>query len=202
MPSRRALLVGFAGLAWIVGFALLRRWGSVLPLFAMALALAVAMVAWDSDTRRLLKPELVPLASGGGAAIVMIAATYLLYPLFARSWPPLRGEVHGLYQLLFRGQDRAGLAALVAAMSICEEILFRGWLLTPATRRSRVAQFALVSLFYAAIHVMSGSALLVVLAFVCGLTWGLLRRLTDSLWTSIVCHVAWDLAIMVIAPLA
>ncbi len=201
----RNLFDGLAAPAWILGFIWLRKWGSLLPLFVMALVLAVALVAVDAETRRLLKPRPVTLAVGAVAGGVMIAATYLLYPLFARLWPPLGDEVRGLYQLLLRGHDRTALTGVVVTMSACEEIIFRGWLLTPrSTPRAQGAaaiQLGLATLFYASIHVMSASPLLVAVAFLCGLVWGLLRTLTDTLWASIVCHVAWDLAIMVIAPL-
>jgi hypothetical protein len=159
------------------------------------------MIAFDSETRRLLKLRPVPPAIGLAAGGVMIAATYLLFPLLAAVWPPLLGEVRSLYQLLFRGQGRAVLVLIVGTMSVCEEVLFRGWLLSGPSR-GWIVRLAVASVFYASIHVMSGSALLVALAFVCGLAWGLLRALTDSLWASTVCHLAWDLAIMVVAPLA
>jgi membrane protease YdiL (CAAX protease family) len=202
MRSRRALFVGLSAPAWILGFLVLRFGGSVRPLFGMALVLAAGTVLADPETRRLLKPRPGPLAIGAAAGAVMIAATYLLYPLCVRLWTPLGGQVHDLYQLLFRGQDRAFLAVVVGTMSICEEILFRGWLLTPTGGGGRAARLVVASLFYASIHCMSGSPLLIALALVCGLVWGLLRNLTDSLWTSVVCHVTWDLAIMVISPLA
>ncbi|MHB8416485.1 MAG: CPBP family glutamic-type intramembrane protease [Myxococcales bacterium] len=184
-----------AGFAWLTGFALLRRFGTVLPLFAMAL-LAAALALRHREARRVLRANGRAVAVGLAAAGVQIAATYLLYPLCVRAWPPLADEVRGLQALLFHGQGRLAVGALVATMSACEEILFRGRVLQDRPRR-----VVLAALLYAAAHATSGSPVLIALAFGCGLYWGALRAASGSLWTSIVCHVAWDLVVMVIAPL-
>jgi membrane protease YdiL (CAAX protease family) len=190
--------------AWLLGLALLRSWGSVLPLFGLALTLAVVIAATDATTRRLLAPRAAPLAIGAAAAGVMIAATYLLYPLCVRLWPPLGDEVRDLYGLLFgrlgHGLGRWAVGPVVAITAFCEEIIFRGRLL--AGHKASAARIVGSAAFYALVHITSGRPLLVALAFVCGLAWGFLRSLTDSLWTAGVCHVGWDLAIMVVAPLA
>jgi membrane protease YdiL (CAAX protease family) len=191
----RGTQVALAAFAWLAGFVFLRRFGTVLPLFAMAVALAAFLAGREGDTRARLRPGVKAIGVGLAAGAVQIAATYLLYPLCVRAWPPLAGEVRGLQGLLFHGQPRLAVAALVVSMSTAEEILFRGRLLT--SRRAVLP----AAIFYAAVHATSGSAVLVALAFACGLFWGALRQATGSLWTSIVCHVAWDVAIMVVAPL-
>lgn len=194
MSERQQLAL--AALAWLTGFVALRRLGTVVPLLAMAVALSATLVAREPSTRDLLRlrPRAIILGLLAGAA--QIAATYLLYPLCVRAWPPLTAEVRGLQALLFHGLPRLAVGTLVAAISICEEILFRGRLV--GSSRTRVL---LSAIFYAAVHATSGSAVLVALAFACGLYWGTLRAAGCSLWASIPCHVGWDLAIMVVAPL-
>ncbi len=192
-PGRQLAAAAFV---WLVGFVLLRRFGTVLPLLAMAVALA-AVVAWrEPVTRRLLGPRHGAWGAGLLAAAFQIAATYLFHPACVRAWPPLAPEVHRLQGLLFHGQPRIAVGALVVAMSTCEEILFRGRLLEGP--RDRVL---LGAAFYAAVHATSASPLLVALAFLCGLYWGALRRSTGTLWASIACHVLWDVSVMVVWPL-
>jgi len=61
---------------------------------------------------------------------------------------------------------------------------------------------AAVAFLYGAASLASGSLLLGVLAAGCGFTWGLLRVVSRSLWPAVLTHAAWDLAVLVVWPLA
>ena len=189
-----------AGLVWISGFVALRRAGSPLLLVGGAVVLAAWLVWRDSETRRLFAPNWRAMALGAVAGLSMVGATYLLFPGFVRLWPALRLQVTELETLLFAGRGPAVAAAIVVPTSIAEEILFRGRWLDGPRPRSRVFPIQAAA-FYAAVHVTSWSPALILAAFTCGALWGVLRRATGSLWSSVVCHLLWDTAVMVIWPL-
>jgi membrane protease YdiL (CAAX protease family) len=215
----RRLDLPLAVAAWLAGFAWVRWKGSWSLLAALAVLAAVRLVAVDPETRRLLAlPPLAPRrsaaalgAAGAAAAAVMIAATYAGYGLLSRMIPALPAATLRLYDLLnAEGYRRPALAALVLVMALCEEIVWRGSLLTGAERRagarpvswSSAARVAAAAGLYGACHLGSGSLLLASLAFGCGLAWGLVRVAGRSLWPAVLVHAAWDLAILVAWPLA
>jgi membrane protease YdiL (CAAX protease family) len=140
----------------------------------------------------------------------MVAATYLLYRALVPVVPPLAAATAGLYRLLnSAGYPKPALGALVVLISFCEEVVWRGRSLAdpdggpgPALHGRAVTRAAWVALVYGAASLSSGSLLLGALAAGCGFTWGLVRVATRSLWPAVLTHAAWDLAILVVWPLA
>jgi uncharacterized protein len=189
-----------AGAIWLIGFVVLRAVGTTAVLQGGAVALSAWLLFTDAETRRLLAVRVIPLFAGILAGVAMIAATYVVYPLLVHRWPPLAAEVAKLEGLLFDHRNRLAVLAIVLPTSACEEILFRGRSLE-RVGQSPAPSVALSALLYSAVHVSSGSAVLVAVAFACGLVWGFLRVGMGSLWCSIACHVSWDIAITVVHPL-
>jgi membrane protease YdiL (CAAX protease family) len=189
-----------AVIVWLLGFVVLRQTGSTLALQVGAVSLATWLMFKDTETRALLAWRTGPFLVGLLAGVAMIVSTYVLYPIALRYLPHLRTQVIDLETLLFEHKSRMAVLGVVLPTSVCEEILFRGRVLD-STKQRRGLSVALAAIIYAAAHITSGSAALVFVAFACGVAWGWLRRTTGSLWSSIACHVAWDLAIMVFKPL-
>ena len=54
---------------------------------------------------------------------------------------------------------------------------------------------------YAVAHAPLGSALLVVVAFLCGLAWGALRAASKSLVPPLMAHLVWDVLVLLCLPL-
>ena len=136
-----------------------------------------------------------------GAGLVQILASYLLYRPAARLFTWLAGDVGDLYQILGHPTGwRAWIALPLVVVS--EEVVFRGGLqgMLEKWLRPWGAMVAACAV-YAAAHIASGSWTLVGLAAICGLYWGALRAVTKSLWPGLLCHLAWDLAILVAVPL-
>ena len=119
----------------------------------------------------------------------------------ARLAPDLRLLTIGLYNELrapsFTPAERAALVPLVAA---AEEVVFRG-LALPDGGKGAARAVAVNALLVGATHLSSGNWLLALVAAICGSVWGTLRVVTRSCVPSIVTHVAWDLAILVVQPL-
>jgi hypothetical protein len=200
--SRLAILVVAALVLWNGAFAVAGRVGIWIPIAIAALALDALSLGLEPALRRPAAPSRAALALGIGAALVQVAATYLLYAPLARALPALVPRVEALYRAL--GSGHTGLLLAPAVFVACsEELVFRG-AIQPTLARScpssaRVLASALV---YALAHIASGEPVLVLLAFACGAFWGALRAISGSLAPGIVAHLAWDLAVMFLFPLA
>lgn len=206
----RRLDLPLAVAAWLIGFAWVRWKGSWSVLAVLAVLAAVRLVATDPETRRLLAPRRSAGVLGAAGAAVMIAATHVAYGVLSKGLAALPAATQRLYAVLnAEGYSRPALAALVLVMALCEEVVWRGSLLTAAERRAggrpfswpAAARVAAVAMLYGGCHLGSGSALLALLAFACGLAWGLLRVAGRSLWPAVLVHAGWDLAILVAWPL-
>ena len=195
-PSFLAALAVWGGC-----FVLISRTGSWAPLAVLGPLLAAAVLFGDPHARALLRPSLRLLAVGLAGAAVMTAGTYALFGIFARLAPDLRLLTIGLYHELrapsFTAAERAALIPLVAA---AEEVVFRGIAL-PDGGRGAVRAVALNALLVGVAHLSSGNWLLALVAALCGAAWGGMRVATRSCVPSIVTHVLWDLAILVVRPL-
>lgn len=200
-----------AAACWLLGFAWVGFAGSWIPLVVLASLAAARLVLGDPGTRRLLRPHAGALALGAAGGVAMVGATYGLYRVLVPLFPALPGATRGLYGVLnSAGYRPLALGALVVVVSFCEEVVWRGRPLADVAAgadRSRLGGRALVhvaavALLYGAASLPSGSLLLGVLAAGCGFTWGLLRVAGRSLWPAVLTHAAWDLAVLVIWPLA
>ncbi len=185
---------------WLTGFVILRATGSFLPLTVGAVSLAALFLARDRALRASLR---LSLPTAGLALLLtagMIGATYGGFALVGQVWAALDPQTVALYGLL--RPDRyapALMAVLLASTAASEEVIFRGKLLSKLGAGPKGV--ILSAGLYALAHLTGGSALLMALAFACGLFWGAIRRLTGSLMAAIVVHVLWDLCIMLLHPL-
>ncbi len=108
--------------------------------------------------------------------------------------PALAAEVGDLYRV--RGETRAAYMPLVLAVAAPgEEIFFRGFV-------QHRAGIAVALVVYGAVHLPERKWILVIAALVGGAFWGALLTLTGGLIAPVVSHLAWDLAIVVWAPVA
>lgn len=186
---------------WGGCFVLISKTGSWAPLAVLGPLLAAFVLFTEPQARELLRPSVRLLALGLAGAVVMTASTYALFGVFARLAPDLRLLTIGLYNELrapsFTPAERAALVPLVAA---AEEVVFRG-LALPDGGKGAARAVAVNALLVGATHLSSGNWLLALVAAICGSVWGTLRVVTRSCVPSIVTHVAWDLAILVVQPL-
>ncbi|MBI5537383.1 MAG: CPBP family intramembrane metalloprotease [Deltaproteobacteria bacterium] len=211
--TMRVVLLGAAIVVWIACFRLLVRHGTWLPFVVAGSLLAALSILSDPSVRTLLRPTLARAGIGIAGAVVMIGSTYGGFFVLRLLVPSLEAQTRSLYALLHAGDvsdiERAGLIVIVAS---AEEVLFRGVLIgresTEQAQRfslnldgSGLARIALFGGLYAAPAAASGSPLLVVVALICGLYWGWLRRLSGSIFAPILAHAAWDLSILVLRPL-
>lgn len=189
---------------WLLGFACIRWLGTWSVLAGGAVAAATMLVLRGKEVRALLQwnPRWVSIGVLAGA--VMVAGTEGMFILLTRLIPELHRGTAGLYEVLRAdAYPRPVLAGLIVVVSVAEEIIWRGTALghEAHTLRTRWRHGLFCCVVYAGAHAASGSALLVLLSFGCGVFWAALRLKSGSLWPSMVAHVLWDLTILVFHPL-
>ena len=173
-----------------------------IPIAIVALGMSATVLASDRELMRvLLRPASRPVLIGLLASAVMIAATYVLFPLITQAIPTIGIRTRDLYAMFLVGRPRPSVLLFVIPIILAEEILWRGafqeWVATRFPSRP-VLIVALSAATYAIAHAPFGSALLVVIAFACGLFWSALRGFSRSLLPSLIAHLAWDLALILI----
>jgi membrane protease YdiL (CAAX protease family) len=190
-------------LVWAAAFALGRSALGLLPAVSTAaIALAVWLIFGEPERlAALLKPRAADLMLGVTAALALVGAGRLAFHLATLRWPQLALAVGDLYAEL-PARDLAH-GALLLTTALLEELIWRGAVQSAlATRLGRpVAGAAAATLLYTLGHATCGSWLLVGLAAGCGAFWSALRAYSGSLLPSLVSHLAFDLAFMLLWPL-
>lgn len=187
---------------WIGAAAGARVLGVWLALGGAAIALGVAVWALDRNrARRLLRPTPGLVAVGAAAGAAMTAATHLLYPTVARHLPTVATDAAALYTA-FRAPPPALAALALAPIVLGEELVWRGVVQAALVDRiGRRGGVFVAAVAYAVAHAPLGSALLVVVAFLCGLAWSALRAASRSLVPPLIAHLVWDVLVLLCLPL-
>ncbi|MEO8901502.1 MAG: CPBP family intramembrane glutamic endopeptidase [Polyangiaceae bacterium] len=207
----RAALFGLAFVGWLSSFIALARLGTWTPFALVGVAMAVLLVGLGAVPIGLLKPTPSNVIAGLGSGLLMVLFTHLAYGWLASSVPGVQQATRALLALLrvgdFSVTARTGLIVIIAS---CEEVLFRGALVpaaAPSLSRlhtipgSAFVRVVLLAALYALTTVPLGSPLLTTCAFLCGTAWGLLRLTTGGLVPCVICHVIWDLGVLILWPL-
>jgi hypothetical protein len=187
---------------WLVASASAGVLGIWLALGGASIALGIAIFVRDrAAALRLLRPSARLVLVGAAAGWSMGAATYLLYPVFARALPFIRTDMASLYAS-FREPPRVIAALALLPVILGEELVWRGVVQTALARRLGPWRgVPVVALVYAFAHAPLGSPVLVVVALSCGMVWGALRAATASLVTSLLAHLVWDILVLLWLPL-
>ena len=181
-------------IVWAVAMLASRFIDPLIPIFTAAMVMTVIVVWGDHRLMRTLlriTPRIAMLSVG--AAIAMVAVTYLAFPLLASSIPMIAAETRSIYAHFLARRSLLPVIALVVPVVIAEELLWRGEVQQGMRRWSVFGAAAI----YAIAHAPSGSLLLVVVAFVCGLYWSALREISGSLVPPLCAHLVWDIALLI-----
>lgn len=172
------------------------------PIAAAALGMSSLLLTTDrSLMRELLRPTSRSILLGLLSAAVMIAATYVLFPLLARAVPVITDRTSDIYARFLTGRSPVSVLLFVIPIILAEEIMWRGAFQEWAETRFPAQPVVIVVLSaaaYAVSHLLLGSGLLVAVAFVCGLYWSALRMFSRNLLPSLIAHLAWDLALILV----
>jgi uncharacterized protein len=146
-------------------------------------------------------------AFGFGLGIALLAGA-VLPALAARHSPAIRERfekqvTHFGFFLPKSARERFWFAIVSISAGVCEEILFRGFLLryfqSQPFRQSLVAALVLSCVFFGAAHLYQGLAGVVQTAFL-GLAFGVLFLAAGTLLLPMVLHAAIDLKVLLILP--
>lgn len=205
-------LLVLALFVWTLCFVGLQRLGTWTPFAFVGLLLTSVALSQGIVPRSMLWPSLARATVGLTAGALMVVGTHLAYRTIVMLAPPVAVATRELLVLLnVGGFSTAVRALLIVLIASCEEVLFRGLLPSSATAGSRrphwpssreLVQILASAALYALTTLALGSPLLVLCALVCGSIWGLLRVVTGSLVAPLLAHVAWDLGVLILWPLA
>lgn len=187
---------------WPLG-ALCSRWvGIWIGIASTAICLGVVTLLLHRTVLARLRPSVPLVGLAALSALVMVPATYLLYPVMGQLVPSIPQLTRSLYAT-FEGLTGLPRLLVMPLVIISEELVWRGAVLESFSRRMPPAAAAVVAgIVYGAAHLLTGSPLLAALALVCGIYWGLIRVASGSLLVPLLCHLAWDLAVFILVPLA
>jgi membrane protease YdiL (CAAX protease family) len=207
-PERAKTRAGTTSLAlacivvWVIAAASTGPLGIWLAIGGTAIALGVAVLVFDRPAAgRLLEPSPRLVLLGAAAGGVMAAVTYLLYPVLARLAPFIATDTVRLYAA-FRAPSLLIASIALAPVVFGEELVWRGVVQAALVQRLRPwGGVTAAAAAYALAHAPLGSAVLVIVAFLCGLFWSALRATTSSLVPTLVAHLVWDLLVLLWLPL-
>lgn len=142
------------------------------------------------------------LALGLAAGALMIAGTYVLYPVVRHLVPQIVPQAIGLYATLGNASG-PGAILLLCLVVLGEELVWRGVVYDAFAARWGPVGGALLSTFVYCLAVLpTGLPLLIAIAGGCGLYWSALKAWTRSLTPVLVTHLLWDLVVLILMPLA
>ncbi len=167
---------------------------------ALVLA-ALAAIIRGTDLYR-ERDEFVDIVLGVGSFIFLYAAFWIGDKLVRAVIPGGGAQIGSVYGL---GQQLPLLVIAVLLVFVIapgEELYWRGLVQWGVAARWGAGPGILAGwLLYAAAHLVSGSLVVVLAAFVAGFVWALLYAVRDRLLPVVVSHVLFDLFVFVLAPL-
>lgn len=129
---------------------------------------------------------------------IFFAGNHLSQLMFSFAKP----EVSAIYGIRSEGQAATIVLILFFVTSPGEELFWRGFVQRWAMGRlGGPAGWAAAALIYAAVHIPSGNAMLVMAALVAGLFWGLVYWRTGNIFLGIISHAFWTVGIFVLWPI-
>jgi uncharacterized protein len=144
----------------------------------------------------------IDILTGAAAAAALYTAFALGRAIIGPLIPAAPSQIGKVYALGAQAPAWAVAFLLVAVIAPGEELFWRGlveWGF--AQRWGPGPGWAAATALYGAAHVAAANVLLVVAALVAGGFWGLLYLRIGRITPIVICHVLWDLAVFVFAPL-
>lgn len=200
----RIALTLLASTGWSLSFLLFEGRSIYEPLALFGLGVSLLSLRLDpGPLLPLLRPNLRSLGAGVGAGLLLVGLTYLFTPLVAQV-PIIRDELLAMIGRMRVMSSPTLAVCLTAWIIFVEEWIWRGVITLPHTfgkaELNPYLPLLLSSTLYALAQLGSGSVVLVAIALVFGLIWGLIRNLYGSLITPLVCHWIWDLCVLGLWP--
>jgi uncharacterized protein len=137
--------------------------------------------------RPLITPLVVGLVAGG---------VFVLGALVVREIPPLRDFVAHVLAHANQG-DFALVSVLALVNGAAEEVFFRGALFAAIGRQHPVL---ISTVLYALVTIATGNPVLVFAAILMGTVWGLQRRASGGILSSMITHVVWSAIMLFTLP--
>jgi membrane protease YdiL (CAAX protease family) len=188
-----------------VGWALaMRRFGSGDIYWAVgvyALATMTVVLALPHGVRRsALWPTGTHVALGLIVGVLMTASTYPAFRLTAWAFPELAPRVASLYLAAWTETPLTALAWTTVILT-GEEVLWRGaWIDAWQPHLGPIAAGAVSVIGFGLMQWGSGSAIVALVAAVCGAVWTITRLQTGSIVPGLIAHAIWTPTVVFFLP--
>ncbi len=153
------------------------------------------------DRRRLFAFRLGQAGWGVLSGVLLYLVFWLGRIMVTKAIPSTVAQIDAIYanKALIPLWAAPVLLILIAAW---EEIFWRGMAQRVISRRFGAnAGWLLGAFAYMLVNIWSGNIVLIITTLICGLCWGWLYKFFGSLWSGIISHVIWTLAIFLLLPL-
>lgn len=175
--------------------------------FWLALSLAVTVLSvlalrWGGKTLSVKDFNLRAFMMGIISALLLYGVFLLGKLLAAYFFAFATDQIAAVYKIRTQGKPLFIALVLLFITSPGEEIFWRGFLQRWAMAKyGRLQGFWLISLLYAAVHLITGNLMLVLGALASGLFWGFLYLNEENIAPLIISHALWTVAVFVFFPL-
>jgi NADH dehydrogenase len=160
------------------------------------IALRFVPLPWGS----LLRPRAWAVGVGLAAAVVMYVGGALVFAGLAAVHPALAAQTASVLAWTEQLPVSVQLPALLLIVA-AEDTVWRAAVTLPLADRVGPAGAAAISaLAFSLAHLTSGPPILWVAAALAGFAWSVLLLRTRNLWSVVVCHAAWDIAVAYVRP--
>ena len=198
------------GVALVLWFVMFSPWTAPHLNFWLTMALSGVILtsmslAFSPELRSALKENFrvsdIPLGVAIGA--LLWGVFWVGDKVAVWMFPFADGEIGSIYAMR-DGMDYLTIGLLLLfVVGPAEEIFWRGFVQERLGQRwSPTLGFIITTAIYALAHIWSLNFMLIVAAGVAGGVWGLLYRLFPKrLWTLVISHAVWDVAVFLVFPI-
>lgn len=167
-----------------------------------AIVLWILSLSWGKGLKRVFTINAQDILLGVSSAALLWGIFYVGEWLSSMIFDFARPQVDAIYGMK-EGNNYLYLSlALLLIIGPAEEIFWRGYIQQFFEEKyNRWWGWAITSLIYALVHIWSFNFMLIMAALVCGLFWGLIYCFRKNLFTVILSHALWDVAVFLWFPI-
>ncbi len=154
------------------------------------------------DMRADFKWNIRSIVIGLVSAVVLWLVFYIGEAASTAIFNFARPQVDSIYSMKDGFNKVALILALLFIIGPAEEIFWRGYIQhSLSLKYGSNKAFIFTTLLYALVHIWSFNFMLIMVALVCGIFWGLMYKYSKNLASVCISHAIWDVAVFIIFPI-
>lgn len=166
--------------------------------------LTVLSLIFGKDWKLQFSFNIKDVALGIGSAVVLWGVFYLGNEISGMLFDFAHPQVSDVYAMK-EGQNKLFLAlALLFWIGPAEEIFWRGYVqrTLSESKLGNMKAYIITTLIYAFVHIWAFNFMLFMAALICGAFWGFIYMKNRNLFTVLISHAIWDVAVFILFPIS